>query len=410
MERNIPALTPSPSAASGGLQGRHGLAILWSRFGPYHLARLRGAAAMAAPHGVAVVGVEVASRDQDYAWAHAPGADGFERRTLFPAADYHALAAGEIASAVTAALDAVDPAVVAINGWSVPEARAAAAWCRRRGRRAVLMSESKADDHERPWWKELVKRALLRRFDAALVGGRPHADYLMSLGFAHSRIRCGYDVVDNAYFEEKACAARTEAEQLRRRLGLPDTYFLACTRFLARKNVDGLLRAYSLYRERAKGRAWGLVVIGSGEEERNLRALAGALGLHDVPWPGFVQYDLLPAYFGLAGALVHAAKSEAWGLVVNEAAASGLPLLVARTVGARYELVRHGENGLLFDPADREAMAAALAAIAAMPQARRLAMGQASQRIVADWTPGRFGHELIAAAGLAAAEEGRHAA
>ena len=69
-----------------------------------------------------------------------------------------------------------------------------------------------------------------------------------------------------------------------------------------------------------------------------------------VIWAGFLQYQQLPRYYGLANAFIHPPKSEPWGLVVNEAAASSLPLLVSNTVGAGYELVRDGFNGFLFDP------------------------------------------------------------
>jgi glycosyltransferase involved in cell wall biosynthesis len=386
------------------------IAVLWSRFGPYHLARLRGAADAAVSCGATVTGIEVAATDQDYAWAQAHGAHDFERVTLFPRGDYHALSAGEIADAVTQALDRLRPAAVAINGWSVPEARAAVAWCRRQGRRAVLMSETKADDHHRPWWKELVKRQLLRRFDAALVGGRAQGDYLVSLGFPRERIHFGYDVVDNWYFKAEAREARAEAERLPRELRLPERYFLACTRFLARKNVDGLLQAYKLYRQQSDGQAWGLVILGSGEEGESLLALAGELGLHDVQWPGFVQYDELPTYYGLAGAFIHPAKAEPWGLVLNEAAASGLPILCSRTVGARYELVRDGENGMLFDPNDSDDITSAMIRVAEMEPERRAAMGRRSEAIVADWTPARFGRQLMAAAGLVSAKGSRQAA
>lgn len=382
------------------------IAILWSRFGPYHLARLRGAALAGAGCGLAVLGLEVASTDRQYGWEPAPGGDGFERRTLFAEAAYEDLPRGAIARAVTASLDRLDPSVVAVNGWSAPEARAAAAWCHRHGRTAVVMSETKADDRQRTWWKEAVKRLIVRSFDGALVGGRCHADYLAALGLPRQRIRCGYDVVDNGRFAAGARAARLAAGRLRGALRLPSRYFFACTRFLPRKNVDTLLHAYALYSERAGAGAWGLVVAGSGPEETALRALADGLGLRGVRWPGFVQYDELPVYYGLAGAFVHPAKAEAWGLVVNEAAASGLPLLVSHAVGAGPELVRHGDNGLLFDPSDREDMARALAAMAGMDEARRREMGRASERIVADWTPERFGRELMAAAGIAAAEAG----
>jgi 1,2-diacylglycerol 3-alpha-glucosyltransferase len=377
------------------------VAILWARFGAYHLARLKAAAEAGGAAGAEVFGIEIAQRDQ-YAWAHHGGSTGFERVTLFSDHDYGALAPGQIRREVTAALQRLGADVVAVNGWGTPEARAAIAWRRRTaGARAVLMSETKEDDGVRRWWKELPKGWLVRSCDAALVGGRAQEQYLEKLGFPPGRVFHGYDVVDNDYFASQAAAARADGAIVRRRFGLPVRFFFACTRFLPRKNISGLLRAYADYRKQA-AEPWALVIAGSGEEEGSLRRLAADLALDDVYWPGFLQYDQLPAYFAMAGAFVHPALAEPWGLVVNEAAACGLPLLVSRTVGARYELVDEGTNGLLFDPANTDDICRALLAISTMPAQQRASMGDRSSAIAADWGPRRFGEGLFSA--IAAAQ------
>ena len=105
----------------------------------------------------------------------------------------------------------------------------------------------------------------------------------------------------------------------------------------------------------------------------------------------------------MASAFVHPARVEPWGLVVNEAAASGLPLLVARPVGARYELLAEGENGLAFDPTNVSDMDQALREMACMSDDKRSAMGAKSVTIVADWSPLRFGEGLYAAVRAAGA-------
>lgn len=246
---------------------------------------------------------------------------------------------------------------------------------------------------------------LARRCDSALVGGRKQAEYLASLGFPQERIMLGYDVVDNAYFNAGSAEARRDCLSLRAALNLPHLYFFASTRFLPRKNIDGLLRAYAAYRSTCFSAGvhapWGLVIAGSGEEEASLHALVSELKIDDVHFAGFVQYDQLPIYFGLASAFVHPAKAEAWGLVVNEAAACGLPLLVGRTVGAGYELVRDGENGWRFDAESDSEITRALLAVSVLPEPDRLAMGARSRQIVANWGPERFAQGMLAAVEMA---------
>ena len=119
--------------------------------------------------------------------------------------------------------------------------------------------------------------------------------------------------------------------------------------------------------------------------------------------PGFLQMDELPRWYAYASAFVHPSLMEPWGLVVNEAAACGLPLLVSDRAGCVATLVPDppGTTGLRFDPADEPALAAALGAMAALPADRRAAMGQAAADVVSCWGPDRFARGTLEALDLA---------
>jgi len=376
------------------------LAIIWMRFGPYHLARLRAAGRVLAPVGYRVHGIEIAGTDSVYEWDVVAGEESdFQRHTLFPGEDYNKLLPSRITAAVNECLDHLAPGAVSINGWGVPEARAALAWCRRHRVPAILMSETfPGGASYRPnIVKELAKSWLVRRFDAALVGGEPHRQYVQKLGLPHDRIFRGYDVVDNDFFERGADQARGDAEALRKARELPTRYFFANTRFLPRKNIDGLLRSYRMYRDRMGEQSWGLVISGSGSIQTELRQLADSLGLSDVRWPGFLQYPDLPVYYGLASAFIHPAKAEPWGLVLNEAVAAGLPVLSSLKVGSAHELIRDGESGYLFDPFSDSSIADAMVRVTNLTTEDHESMGQASRRIAAEWGPNRFGSGLAKA-------------
>ena len=375
------------------------VAIIWSRFGPYHLARLRAAAEAGNQHDAEIHGIEVAERDSIYQWNPCKSGNEFVRHTVFPGQDYASLSSRMIADATVRTLEIIQPDIIAVNGWSAPEACAAIDWSAgRKITRTIVMSETKEDDARRPWWKETIKRRRLNTCHAALVGGQAQKDYLVKLDLAKDRIFLGYDVVDNGHFGSGASDARAKAASLRWQLSLPDKFFFTCTRFLPRKNVDGLLKAYSAYRGACGSHPWSLVIAGSGSEETRLRKLEKELRLEGVLWVGFQQYHQLPQYYGLATAFIHPAKSEPWGLVVNEAAASGLPLLISRTVGARYELVRDHFNGLLFDPNSVADICEALLRISRLPSHEVEDMGRRSLEVANDWTPRKFGEGLFNAA------------
>jgi glycosyltransferase involved in cell wall biosynthesis len=234
------------------------------------------------------------------------------------------------------------------------------------------------------------------------VGGTPHADYLARLGMPRDRIFLGYDIVDNDYFSAKAAEVRGQEEEFRKRLGLPGKYFLASARFIEKKNLPRLMEAYARYRQLAQpSEMWDLVLLGDGPLRESLNQQLSNLNLaQHVHLPGFKQYDELPAYFGLAGAFVHASATEQWGLVVNEAMASGLPVLVSRRCGCATDLVCEGGNGFTFEHDNVEAIANLMLKISA-PGFPLADFGAESRRIISSWGPERFAGGLCEAVTVA---------
>jgi glycosyltransferase involved in cell wall biosynthesis len=128
-----------------------------------------------------------------------------------------------------------------------------------------------------------------------------------------------------------------------------------------------------------------------------------------VIFAGFRQVEELPFFYAGAGAFIHPALAEPWGLVINEAMASGLPILSSRNVGAAEELVQEGVNGFSFDPEDLEGLAGLMAQMAGISVEKRLAMGKASERLILEWGPERFARGAEEAAGLALAGSAKRA-
>jgi len=372
------------------------LAVQWPRFGPYHQARLQALHRFLEAQGLAMVGLETASREDLYGWMPEAQESAFPRVTVFPGYTYESLTPRAIHAGVTAALDRLQPDAVAINSYSLPDARACLTWCRRHRRTAVLMTDTKADDAARVGWREHIKRRILNLYDAALVAGTPHRAYLEQLGFPSPCIFTGYDVVDNAFFTAGADAARTDPDGIRARLNLPRSpFFLASNRFIVRKNLDGLLRAYQRYRLQSTA-AWPLVLLGDGPGRPALETLVRQENIDGVTFSGFIAPSDVPACYGLAGAFVHPALADQWGLVVNEAMAAGLPVLVSERAGCALDLVRDGETGYRFDPNDPDALALLMTRIAAPETDRRL-MGRHARARIAHWSPDTFAENLWAA-------------
>jgi glycosyltransferase involved in cell wall biosynthesis len=261
-----------------------------------------------------------------------------------------------------------------------------------------VMSESSADDKKRNGLRERIKSRYLSYCSAALVGGSKHADYLRLLGLPSDRIFLGYDAVDNTHFRLKAENLRDQKIKGRQKAGLPEHFFLASARFVEKKNLPRLIEAYARYRVLAKGPAWDLVLLGDGPLRALLESRLSALGLNAcVHVPGFRQYEELPDYYGSASAFVHASTTEQWGLVVNEAMASGLPVLISNRCGCATDLVQEGVNGFTFDPWDVERIAQLMFQLSRLEIDARTKMEEASRRISTDWGLERFVSGLTAA-------------
>lgn len=379
------------------------VAISFTNLGPYHIARLRAAAILLSRRGATLTAYETASVERRYPWQAAPRKEPFDRVLLFPDRALEDLHDGDCAMAMEEELDRRQPDVVAVSGYVRPEVLAATRWAKRTGRPAILMSESQEIDRPRQWWRELIKRRRIKQFDSALVGGASHKAYLEALGMPSDRIALGYNAVDNRAFAARAQAARRSP---RNRSVVPARpFFLSVCRFAEEKNLPRLIEAFALYREEvAPVDAWDLVLCGGGELEPAIDLLVTGSGAgRYIHRPGFLQAEQLAPWYAFASAFVLASVSEPWGLVVNEAAACGLPLLVSDRAGAAGTLVPEpkGTTGTRFDPMNVKEIAESMRWISALSVEDRLAMGRRAAEGVDEWGPERFGEGLVEAIHLA---------
>ena len=385
-------------ARSGNIR----VAIAFDNFGPYHIARLNAAA-----KEVEVLAVERASTSAVYAWDSPEVPAGMTRVVL--STEKNSGSPADVFAAIEANVASFKPDAVAVPGWSSQMALALASWAVARGIPVIAMSETNPWDFRRKWRTEFLKRRVFEYFTAGLCTNDGQADYLQALGLPREAIFRGYNIVDNDYFRRMADVARN-APMPDGEGGAPlpeaarGRYFLASNRFIPKKNLAVMIDAYARFRH---GRGddpadWPLVLLGDGDLRAPLEQQRAALGLEEhVHMPGFRQYDALPAYYGTAGCFVHASTVEQWGLVVNEAMAASLPVIVSDRCGCAPVLVRDGVNGFTFSPEDVGALMRAMEAIAGVED--DTAMRQASLALVTECAPERFGQGLAGAARYGAA-------
>jgi glycosyltransferase involved in cell wall biosynthesis len=355
-------------------------AILYINLGPYHVARLR-ALASTLP---GLVAVQVADTQNLYPWQFTSAQTGFQQVTLF-SRPFESISSAEQVKAVHRALDDIKPAAIMMAGYFDPVMRAAARWGRKHNVPRIMTTTTTVIDKPRWLPKEVLKGVWCRQhYNALCLPGQRSAAYFGGLGYPESLIWLCGNVVDNAFFQSRSPGINRDDHAQRSKIGLPEHYFLSVSRLSPEKNLRRLLKAYAGYQQR--GGKWDLVIVGDGPQEEELKQLAAALKIFNIHFVGWKQYEDLPWYYGFASCFIMPSISEPWALVVNEAMASGLPVLVSRRCGCQPDLAHRGVNGFDFDPYNVEALAN-LMLRCSRGEMDLAAMGKQSLEIIANYTP-----------------------
>ncbi len=375
------------------------LAVIYNNFGPYHLARLATTTKLAKENGFEVVGIELASHETIHPWSTDKAPMNINQVTIFGNQSIEQISSWRLIFGTWFTLNSLDPQAMAmgLSKNTVFVLMTALLWARLKKRITVVMMDSKFDDAPRHPAKEWLKKRIYSGFHAALVGGAQSRDYAEFLGISPANIFVGCDVVDNDHFAQLADRSRGQASSLREQYDLPKNYFLCVSRLSEKKNLFRLLEAYSDYSLNTPYQPWGLIICGSGPLQQELHDQARQLALDHVRFTGFTQVNTLPVYYGLARCFIlPSSHSEQWGLVVNEAMASGLPVIVSKACGCAPDLVQDGVNGYTFEPYDTAALAQLMLRMSS-GQVDLKAMGEASRRIIARWSLETYARNLFKA-------------
>ena len=297
---------------------------------------------------------------------------------------------------VGAALRSAKPDVILCAGYSYVASWQALAWAKSQRVPFLLWSESVPQDRRNGYAVvEFLKDQFLRKCDGFVVPGKSAREYLLKKGVNAEHIFTAPNAVDNEFFARAAGITRENAVAKRSELGLPARYFLFVGRLVREKGVHGLLAAYGQLDAETRQKV-GLVFVGDGKARKQLEAHALAIAPGMIRFAGFVHREQLPAYYALAEGLVLPTHTDTWGLVVNEAMACGLPVVVSQTAGCAPDLVREQWNGVLLSSCDVPTLSRTMQSIATQP-ALVVSMGTRSREHIQQYSPQAWSAGLVRA-------------
>jgi glycosyltransferase involved in cell wall biosynthesis len=182
--------------------------------------------------------------------------------------------------------------------------------------------------------KNRLEEGIMRRSDRVIALNREIAEYLRSRGIVYTTV-VPRGIEPDLY--------RDEGE---------GGYVLYAGRLSMVKGVDCLIRAYLNLGEELK--RYRLLLVGSGPDERKLKKLAsGRKGVEFIPW---VEHAHLREYLAKCSTFVLPSQFETFGIVALEAMASAKTVIASEVIGPK-DIITHGEDGLLFERGNDEALA-----------------------------------------------------
>jgi glycosyltransferase involved in cell wall biosynthesis len=229
--------------------------------------------------------------------------------------------------------------------------------------------------------REAAKHALFRVVEGVQACGPSSRAYAEAYGAAPRGIFAIREEVDLPFWTVAAEARQTGARRMVAGRALQGCVFLYVGRLWRGKGLDSLIGAYKALR--ADSVDCSLVLVGSGPDEARLRACSH--GLDGVVFAGHAEGDDLRAWYSAADVFVFPTLGDPYGHVVQEAMASGLPVISTTTAGDIADRVIEGETGFLVPPNDPSALSSRMRLLAADPE-RRLRLGAQGRARIQDWS------------------------
>ncbi|WP_434782186.1 glycosyltransferase family 4 protein [Ferrovum myxofaciens] len=218
----------------------------------------------------------------------------------------------------------------------------------------IVWSGSTLDSEWRPgnWLVRKMKSFFVRRADRAFAYGTAAKRFLESLGMASENVYKLYNTTDLQVLRR-----RWLEEQAWKTHDFEVVKFLFTGRLTPYKGLQKTLSVLS----RMSESKFYFRIVGDGHYRNEAEALVAKLGLGDrVEFVGYVQQEQLAEHLAWADVFVFASVQEVWGIVVNEALATGLFVLSSTLAGVTEDMIIPEFTGLPIDPLSDEAISQGL--------------------------------------------------
>ena len=226
--------------------------------------------------------------------------------------------------------------------------------------------------------KYILKKFLISGASGCLAGGEHAKNYFLYYGALEKNIYLHHftslyvsDILGSPLrYQEK----RVICEELQ--LQHFSKVVITVGRFIKSKRIDVLIAAWKPIPD-----DWVLVIVGEGELEDEYKNQIETLGLKNIKFTGHLEIKKLRQYYLASDLFVLPTELDVWGLVVNEALASGLPVITTDKCIAGLELIVSEFNGFIVSVGDPEQLSKKIKEILLDEEKRSMFSGNALKSI-----------------------------
>ena len=325
--------------------------------------------------------VEIAGKGSPYAFYNDQSDSDIQWHCIFPDSKIEDIQPAAAKRAVIKTLNNIKPDVVLSGAIAYSSGAGALEYCLNTNTKLIVFDNARLEDVPRSRYVNFIKRKLYDCVDAIFCPAPPFNETFNYWGFNDKQIFHGLNVVDNKYFSgNNSGSSHNDKKTL-----------LAVGRQIPKKNFLGLLNVWTNLTKKGKSTGYELLFVGDGPEHNNLIDFVESNNLQNVSFMPFQNHEELKIIYHDSSALIlPSVYGETWGLVVNEAMAAGLPVLVSDRCGCASTLVRNGENGYTFDPENYEEMEAVLNKYLELSPEQMAKIGKNSEAIIEEWDLDRY--------------------
>ena len=211
---------------------------------------------------------------------------------------------------------------------------------------------------------KFYRKFLYKKTAAFIAYSRKAKEFLLKNGVLERKIFTGWQAIPFDYVS-KVNILKSDTKYKNKQIILTMSYLKKM------KGIEYLIQAFNDLKLELENAI--LIIIGVGEEEKKLKALAQ--GNKDIYFIGYKDGIEKLKWYAIADLFVLPTLHDAWGLVVNEAMCFGLPIITTTAAGCS-EIIK--DNGFVIPPGDKEKLKEAMKKILTNPELRRK-MGQRSK-------------------------------